>query len=728
MPAIPFHANKRSIFIFFTTFILFSPPVFAQNATIQGRVIDAATGEPLANTNITLPGTSLGAASDAAGKFVIENIPIDVYQVKASYIGYESSIRTVDLTKNRFPFLEFKLHDSFFLTEQVVVTATRTKKLMENVPVITEVITETEIKDLGAQNLAQALEDRPGISIEEGVAGGKSLRMGGVDGKYILVLIDGAPLAGKFNNRQQLDLINTSQVDHIEIVKGPGSALYGSEAMGGVINIVTRGFSDGFSLRAKAKAGSYDLYNGGVSLSSRYKALGYSLNMDFSRGGIDKNEVSINVTGTETGQIEGKLSYTGKNIGRLDGGVRYDSNEQNGEDPVFYTGTLAQRMDSYLNWHKEFSSKFEARVKGYGTNNERTYSETVRRSGHLARVDLTKESIIGLKTDATYHFCDYSRLNFGYDYSYDDFHSPRVLDGRNTRLQHGVFLQSESELLAKKLTFILGGRYDDISGIGSHTSPRVSVMYAFTPMFKVRASWGGGFRAPSFTDMYIDYYNTFIGYSVVGNPDLEPEKSTGGSLGLEYFWNYSVLTNITLYHNSFRDMILDYSKAPGVLSYKNVDSAEFSNIELQSKFYLMKNLTATLSYNYTNAKNSSDIDALLNISPHQAALKLNWKAGKYFRLSLRDNWYSERNVREFDRRIGRYLDDKLITQSAYHLLDATLTWKLSRHLFADAKVQNSMWNDLFRLRFGVTNLADYTDSLYGPWIGRRFFISLDIDY
>ncbi len=724
MPTIP--AIKINVFIlFFTCLLSFS--LFAQkNASIQGRVVDAATGEPLANTNITLVGTQLGAASDAEGRFVIEKVPVGVYQVKASYIGYEPSSQTVDLNKSRFPFLEFKLSDSFFLTEQVVVTATRTKKLMENVPVVTEVITEREIKDLGAQNLAQALEDRPGITIEQGVAGGKSLRMGGVDGKYILILVDGAPVAGKFNNRQELHLINTNQIDHIEIVKGPGSALYGSEAMGGVINIITKGFGDALSLQAKAKAGSYGLYNGSVSVSSGKNAVGYSLSMDHTRGGIDKNEVSIDITDTQTSQLEGKLSYSGEKTGKLDFGVRYNFDLQDGEDPIFYTSTEVKRTDSHLGWYKNFSPKLELQMKGYSSYNDRAYSETVRRSGRLARIDVTKETIVGLKSDATYHFCDFSRLNFGYDYSYDDFRSPRVLDGGDIRLQHGLFVQSESELLAKKLTFIIGGRYDDISGVGSHTSPRVSAMYAFTPMFKLRASWGGGFRAPSFTDMYIDYYNTFIGYSVVGNPDLKPEKSIGSSFGIEYFWNYTVLTNITVYHNSFEDMILDYSMAPGVLSYKNVESAVFNNAELQSKFYLLKNLTATLSYNYTDASNSSDIDALLNISPHQAALKLNWTFARYFRLSLRDNWYGERRVREFDRRIGRYLDDKLIIKKAYHLLDATLTWNVSRQFLAGKKARNSSWSDLFSIRLGASNIADYTDSQYGPWIGRRFFVSLDI--
>jgi outer membrane receptor for ferrienterochelin and colicins len=700
----------------------------AEFVTIKGRIVEATTGNPLANANITIENTQLGAASDADGIFTIKNVPLDLITVKASYIGFEPSVISVDLRKYPEQFLEFKLRDGFFHTEQVVVTATRTQKLMENVPVVTELITETDIKDAGAQNLAQVLEDRPGITIEEGVAGGKTLRMCGIDAKYVLVLLDGSPIAGKFNNRQELHLINSNQIDHIEIVKGPSSALYGSEAMGGVINVITKGVTENFSLEAQGKTGSFDLYNGSARVAGRTNNFSYSLNLDHTRGGIDKNEISINVTDTQASHVGGKLTFDQTKWGRYEIGLNYNFDQQHGQDPIFRTGTDVNRNDGYLSWKKAFAKKFEFSSRFFGTDNKREYTEIVRHSGNVARVDETSEIIWGVKNDASYHFCDYSKVDVGYDYSVDDYNSERIYNNNYTRIQHGMFLHSETQLLNKKLTLIAGGRYDDISGVGTHVGPRVSAMLAPTTKLKFRGSWGSGFRAPSFTDMYIDYNNVFIGYRVEGNADLMPEKSVGTSFGIEYFWNYLILTNVTVYQNRFQDLILDYVKGPGVLSYKNVDSATFSNIEFQSKLYLLNNLSSTISYNYTKVSQASDTDAMLNISPHQGALKLNWSFAKYFRLSLRDNLYGDRNVRVFDRRTGRYLDDQLTVKRAYHLFDATLNWKTTQHLFASRKNSNSTFNNALSMRFGVTNIADYTDAHYGPWIGRRYFVSFDVEY
>ena len=708
---------------------LMSSVLFAvQSVTLGGRVVESSSGEPLANANIIIQGTQLGAASDADGRFIIKNIPAASYQVKATFIGFESSIVDIDLTKDESHFVEFKLRDSFFLTEQVVVTATRTKKLMENVPVVTEVISEAEIIDTGAENLAQVLEDRPGISIEQGIAGGKTLRMCGIDGKYVLILIDGTPISGKFNNRQELHLIDSNQIDHIEIVKGPGSVLYGSEAMGGVINVITKGYDENLSMKAEAKAGSFGLYRGNAALSGTMDKFAYAVNIDHTRGGIDKGEISINVTGTQTFHVGGKVSLKPEHLGSFECGYNYNFDQQRGEDPVFFTSTDVARNDGHLDWKKALSSKIDLSGKLYLTDNQRTYSETVRRSGHLARTNKTHESVIGLRTDATYRFCDFSQLNSGYDFSINDYRSERILNSYYQRVLHGFFAQSETFLFDKKLTFIIGGRYDDISGVGAHMGPRVNGMYAFTPKLKARASWGSGFRAPSFTDMYIDYDNVFIGYRVEGNADLKPERSDGSSFGVEYFWNYLVLMNATVYRNHFRDMILDYVKGPGTLSYKNVESAVFTNFEFQNKLLLMQNLSCVISYSYTEATKASDIDAMLNISPHQAALKLNWNFAQFFRLSLRDNWYSERHVHVFDRRLGIYLDGQFTVKQAYHMMDVTLNWNAGKQLFGGKEAAVSPFANLFTLRFGVNNIANYTDALYGPWIGRRLYVSLEVAY
>ncbi|OGC09231.1 hypothetical protein A2V82_10950 [candidate division KSB1 bacterium RBG_16_48_16] len=692
-------------------YFVFPLALFASEISITGTVQDAVTGEALPRANIIIEGTSTGTAANDRGQFVLENLSPGRYTVIAQMIGYEVGVQRIDVTTDKKLHLDFKLRESFFQTKQIVVTATRTQKLLENVPVATELITNSEIEESGAENLAQILEDRPGITIQENVNGGKTLSLNGIDGKYILVLVDGTPIAGKFNNRLELNFIDADDIDHVEIVKGPSSALYGSEAMGGVINIITKRFDEGLKITSHGKAGSYELYSGNVGVSGGMAKTGYAVNADYSRGGIDQNEISINVTDTESSRIEGKVEYDASGLGVFQTGWEFKEDVQDGNDSIFLLETRIRRNNGFLNWKKECTNRFSYRAKGYYTDYDRRYTTTVVHSGNIASIDTVLENILGLQSDLSYKFRDV-RFDFGVDYSRGEYESDRVANHHVLRDQSGVFGQIESNNI-KNLTLILGGRYDKITDVDGYFSPRISAMYEISPEFKLRSSYGGGFRAPSFTDLYIDYNNVFVGYQVIGNPDLKPEKAKGFNIGLEYFYDYTVLFNLNLNRNRFDDMILDYVVRPAVLSYRNVEHATFTGIEAQMRIYMLKNLTATFAYNYNEIDQDDDIEEVPSFFPRSGYVRLNYGMFKNkVKLSIRDQLLGNRQVREFDRRTGQYLPN-LKTQKAYHLLDVTLTWYLMKQLSA---------------RTGVTNLADFTNVTYGPWIGRRLFVSLDVTF
>ncbi len=747
---------QKYISLFFVIVSLIPTIVLADD--VRGRVLDASTGEPLFGANVILIESKidsavtfksyhidkvkyqrvrLGAASGENGEFVIKNVPPSSYQVKASYMGYDPAVQFIDLSQTN-PVLLFELKDSFFQTEQVVVTATRTKKLMENVPVVTELITADEIEETGSEDLADILNDRPGIYISENDVGGKNIRMGGVDGKYILVLVDGMPITGKFNNRQELNLIDADLIERIEIVKGPSSAIYGSEAMGGVINIITKNIGNGFSVDAKGKTGSFDLYSANARLSGKMDSLGLALNFDHTEGGVDPSLTSLNVRNSRNSMIGGRLDYHSPVLGFFELDATQQQGDQNGQDPLFRFETDLARTDGRISWRRDLGDKKNASIRAYASQYDRGYREIVKRSGYVRTENGSIENIYGLKSDFSYEFFTTTRLDVGFDYSYDEYRSTRnsVSSADETALNaqrdlFGVFAQIESGPI-HNVTLLFGGRYDKMSDVESYFSPRLSGMYNLTPNLKFRASHGGGFRAPSFNDMYIDFDHTSFGYRVVGNPDLVPEKSTGNSVGLEYFWNYRVLTNLTYYRNFFTDMIVDYPvdpiRLPGTLSYKNIERATINSVEVQSKFYILKNMTAQLAYNYTKIMEQEASEEVLNMPPHSASVKMNWSFWRGFELSLRDQFFGAQKVREFEPLIGDYVD-RLTTKQSYHLLDATLTYKPGRHLsvWVNSEATKKIYN-MFTLRIGATNLSDYTDVQYGPWIGRRFFLAMDVNY
>ena len=131
------------------------------------------------------------------------------------------------------------LKRNFIKMDELVVTATRTNKLHRNVPIATELILKSEIERSGARTIAELLSQRSGVSLQTSVEGGSVLNLLGLDSRYILILKDGQPITGRFNNRVDLNHISLTGIEKIEISKGPGSAIYGTEAMGGVINIIT---------------------------------------------------------------------------------------------------------------------------------------------------------------------------------------------------------------------------------------------------------------------------------------------------------------------------------------------------------------------------------------------------------------------------------------------------------------------------------------------------------
>ncbi len=692
----------------------FGTAVAAQqgNSSITGTIVDLASKKALGKANVVVVGTSYGTVSDEQGQFTIDGLPAGRYTIKVSLLGYEPIVQVVDLAAGQSSTLRFQLKESYFKMDQVVVTATRSEKLLENVPIVTEVVSNADIEDRGAENLAQALQDRPGVTIMEESSGGKTLRMNGIDGKYVLVLVDGVPLAGKFNNRTELNLLDADKVEHIEIVKGPSSALYGSEAMGGVVNIITKGFSDDLAINATTRAGSFDLYSGNVNVSGTSKGIGYQASIDHSQGGIDKSESTIDVTGMRTSSGSGKLRFKNAVLGQIQAGGDYkedilDSESKNRQGQLLENQSKIKRYNTNLTWGKMYADKLSFKAIGYYSNYFRTYSSA-------GTIDSTIDNIVGVRSDILYAMKKNVHLAMGFDYSHDRYEADRVEDDKVLRNQVGVFAQAEIKPV-DRFTFILGGRYDKITRIDGYFSPRLSGMVELTSDLKLRAAVGRGFRAASFTDMYADFIIPipFSPIRVIGNKDLKPETSTGFDFGLEYFWNSRILLNATLYQNKFKDMIIDYSVEPRVLSYRNIEHATFTGIEWQSRVYLLNNLTTSLTYNYTHVDQNDENVEVTRISPHTATFWVQYGMfGNRVKLSFRDQFFSDREVKVFDPTSGRYLES-FKTKKAFNLIDASLLLKI---------------NQLISLRLGGTNLTDHTDINYGPWIGRRLFSTLAISY
>ena len=217
-------------------------PTFAQaTATIQGTVVNAETGEPLPLVNIVIEGTSRGSGADDNGRFSIIDIPPGNYRLIASALGYETVAREVEVAPTETVRVDFRLRESPLELKGVVITGTRTPRFIKDVPVRTEVITKKALELKSAHNVYEALDGTPGIRVEQQCqsCNFSVLRMQGLGADHTQVLLDGQPIYSGLASVYGLQQLSTAEIDRIEVVKGAGSALYGSNAIAGAINIIS---------------------------------------------------------------------------------------------------------------------------------------------------------------------------------------------------------------------------------------------------------------------------------------------------------------------------------------------------------------------------------------------------------------------------------------------------------------------------------------------------------
>ncbi len=243
---------KHNIIRVLFGFIIFSTTLVFGQSRISGRIVDAETNQPLANANVVLEGAETGTNSDMNGNYLITGIAAGEYKLIVSYIGYNEEVKTLSIGRNQSLEIDFNMQPTVLESEMVVVTGTRVEVARKNVPLTISVISEDEIRQSSETALLPVLSERvPGVFVTErgvtgfgvadGAAGNITVRgVGGSPNTQVLVLIDGSPQFMGIFGHPLPDAYVASDVERIEVIRGPASILYGTSAMGGVVNIITK--------------------------------------------------------------------------------------------------------------------------------------------------------------------------------------------------------------------------------------------------------------------------------------------------------------------------------------------------------------------------------------------------------------------------------------------------------------------------------------------------------
>ncbi|HQJ74169.1 MAG TPA: TonB-dependent receptor [Bacteroidota bacterium] len=680
---------------------------------INGKVIDSKTGEALVGANVLIKNSKIGTITDKNGNFTINNINLSKFTIVASYISYLEDSVKVDMEQLKSNYI-LKLKPSFLKMNEIVTTSTRTSNYLKNAPVSTYVINSEELESIGATDVSKALEWIGGLSINQSQYV-TDLEVQGLSGKQVLVLIDGIKLIGKFNEKFDLSQIPSSGIERIEIVKGASSAIYGSEAMGGVVNIITKSPKDIFSFSVKSDYGSYGRWNSNLNAYLPFNSWKSNINLTYRRfDGYDMDKSTIWEDGSQYDKYDALIKVEGPlfNFAKLELSANLFKEDLSIiRNEIFKDYTYNKRNNFSIRVSKEINDISKINFNTEYSNYSHVMDEKVLSSGYMITGQETKNSLY--RNELLYNtILNSHQLLFGYNYEHEKNSSDRISGGEKSTDLHSLFGQDEYKF-NDVISFVLGLRYDNHSNYGGQLSPKFAFLHSPFPNLRVRLNYGSGFRAPSFKELFMDYYNEGVGYRVFGNPNLKPELSNSYSFNIEYWSNDDWQLKTTLFYNSVKDMIeysfVEYKDHITTYKAQNVQKVKTWGCEFEFKISLFDFVEQYLTYNYTDTK-----DELLNRelsfrSKHRGNLITKFYLTSEIDLQLRQQFYSKQ----------KYWGEDVAETTGEKFIEG----KYLLYLYANFKLPYNL-----KIYSGINNLTNKYDIQWGPLPGREWFLGLQYNF
>ena len=480
---------------------------------------------------------------------------------------------------------------------EVVVTATRRKTLLSEAPDVVQVVTRREIEELNAPSTARLLEHVTGVTIETGTGSGLPKRtiigLNGLPANYTLVLVDGVRLLSEhIHTGQNLEMIPPQSIERIEIIRGAAAAQYGSDSIGGVVNIITRKCGKRPELTLGGSGGSYGTYQGGFGLlqplTSRVR-LSMFVNREKSDGVPLKAPAHrIDNMGYERCSI----------LTRVDADVTESSK-------VF---AWLNAVDNTMDWQGDTTDSSLVTTAA-GTTTQLApvldFSCQVSYSKWKAETSEEQNELLQPEAHFTWYVSDAHTLTWGMDLKRHTF-TRSAAENAPSQDTYGAFVQHEWRM-RDDLTLMTAVRYDDVEGIGRVVTPKVSAVYSPDLPFIVRGSIARGFHAPTPQELYEVGYGHGGRALRFGNPGLEPEHSTTYSLGVELFPGNPLEVMLYGHYSDIDDMIVPvfegaWAEDPtkDVWRRTNIARAKVCGAEIKARYTFSPHCRLEGGYSFTD--------------------------------------------------------------------------------------------------------------------------------
>lgn len=595
----------------------------AQSYTISGTVTDAVDGTPV--PGVYVMAGKYGAQTNGQGQFDIHNVPAGAYTVRTMYYAaYTSDQAEIELQSDTK--LDFKIKEQALSLGEVVVTGTRTERHLADVPVLTTVIPSREIEKAASVTVLEALEDVvPGI-VSSDNAMGNNLRIKGLNSRYILFLVDGERLVSESaGGNVNLDQIDVNQIERIEIVQGAASALYGSNAVGAIINFITKEPVHKIEAGAKASWENPNVLRLHAEVGSRFKHVTLRANaFRNASSGFDIAGGSAAAPYTDYG-AQLKTQYKPSDQWKLNLDGRFYQHETfNFANSLNTKHDLSYKMT--LNAGGEWRSRNEKHTLRLSGNWDKYFDYDVyERQNTKARQNIN--DYISARLLYTFDINPKWNLVGGAEYNYESNYAISTLGETPTRKKvddFNLFAQAGYKVL-KNLELEAGARYTYNTQFGSAFTPKFSLMYEIVGL-KFRAGVGTAFRAPSIKELYYDFDHQGM-FWVYGNPDLKAEKGIYSSFSVEY--NYGPFNvSASTYYNRINQKITQYEviDETGFANryYKNVSSAALEGFDFSFSYVLLRQVVFKGSYSFCDAVDQSTGLQLEDNVKHSGTASITW--------------------------------------------------------------------------------------------------------
>ena len=591
------------------------------DANVQGHVVDTKTKEHLPFMTISIKGTTNAVATDASGHYFMKNLPLGKVTLMVSGVGYKSVEKEVVMEKDKTIEVNFETEQTMLDLEGVVISANRNETKRKEAPAIINVLTPKVLEKTSSVCLGQGLNFQPGLRVETNCqnCGTQQLRMNGLAGTYSQILIDSRPIFSALAGVYGLEQIPVNMIERVEVLRGGGSAIFGSNAIAGTVNIITKepnsnsgevshttslmggettDFNTSFNtsiVSSDYKAGlvlfgaarqrdAYDHDGDGYSEISKInmKNVGfraYYRTSDYSKLSIEYHTIHEFRRGGDSLDLPAHQANIAEQIEHdiNSGGLKYDFfSKDNVHRFSLFTSAQKINRKSYYGAEKD--------PNAYGNSIGKTFD-----GGGQYSYNMNKLLFMP------------AELTTGLEYNYDELEDH--MEGYGKHVNQDVHIFSgflQNEWKNKELSLLLGFRLDKHNLMDKVVfSPRVNLRYAPLEFMTLRGSFSSGFRAPQVfdEDLHIEQLDGKVRY-IIQDPNLKPEKSYSYSASVDLYKTFDhISTNLLIegFYTDLRDVFVNNPKGEDahgnyILERTNGSGAEVKGVNLEAKLAHGKNL------------------------------------------------------------------------------------------------------------------------------------------